>query len=310
MSISGSIAGLFGVGKDTGSGLDAEALAAIEAVQTPTVQNLTYKLQQLVSQGKITPEQARVVLANPTAFNDIKIDPTAKAAQMKALAKLGEISDEGGMTMADKAYLAKVMSTTAGAARGARGAILQNAQERGVGGSGVELIAQLMGAQGSASDANQAGLDVAAQAQERALQALQATGQMGGQIRGQEFTEASAAAAAKDAIEKFNVANKQDVISANVDRVNAANAANLAERQRISDTNTGLTNEERKIAADAYETDFENRMKKAAAKAGQLGSMADAKRQNQASKDAFTGAVLGTGGQIVAGGLSGRRRTP
>jgi hypothetical protein len=293
-------------GKDGGSGYDAAALAAIDQVGTPNLQDLKYKLDRLIQQGQITPEQAQTILANPTAYTGMKIDPTAKAAQMKALAQMAEISDEGGMTIADKAALNRVQTQTAGAARGSREAILQHARERGASGGGVELVAQLMNAQGAATDANQSGLDIAAQSRERALEALMATGQMGGQIRGQEFEEAARAAEAKDAIEKFNAANKQNVVNANVDRRNAASAVNLSEKQRVSDTNVGLVNDERKIAADAYQTDFDNRLKKAAARAGQLGSMADAKRDAQDRKNAFTGSVLSTGGQVLSGYLAGR----
>lgn len=306
MSISSSLAGVFGVGKNAGTGFDEQALAEINAVNAPTVESLKYKLQQLVSQGRISPQQAETILAQPSAFGAIDINPTAKAAQMQALAKLGEIGTQGGMTAEDNARLAEVTSRTGADARGAREAIMMNAKERGVSGGGNELADQLIAAQGAAGQANRGGLDVAAQASERALKALQETGQLGGQIRGQEYNEASSAAAAKDAIEKFNTANKQSVVNANVDRTNAAQAANLAEKTRIADTNVGLTNQERGIAANANETDFENRLKKAAAKAGQLTNMANAERDAAGRRDAFTGALLGAAGQVAAGGLSGR----
>jgi len=54
-------------------------------------------------------------------------------------------------------------------------------------------------------------LDVSAQAQSRALQALMQGGQLGGQIRQQDFGEQSEKAQAQDAINRFNTANRQQV---------------------------------------------------------------------------------------------------
>ncbi len=52
-------------------------------------------------------------------------------------------------------------------------------------------------------------------------------GQLGGQMRSQDFGEQSSKAQAQDAISRFNAANSQSVQGQNVATKNTAQAANL-----------------------------------------------------------------------------------
>jgi hypothetical protein len=188
--------------------------------------------------GKLPPELEKLVLQNPewlqdleaatiegvadvkwegadaatvdgTAFDDISSDPRLREDQMATLGALQELVDGGGMNAVDKANLARIQSQTGQADRGRREAILQNAAQRGMGGSGMELLAQLDSSQAATDRAAQEGLDVAGMAQQRALEAMMSKGQMAGSIRGQDFSEAAQRAAAMDAISRFNAGNTQ-----------------------------------------------------------------------------------------------------
>lgn len=159
--------------------------------------------------GDVTPERvgynpAELATQGNTHLNDIAVDPRLKEAQLKALASLQGVADSGGMTAGDTANMRRMQSQVAGDDAGRRNAILQGMQQRGLGGSGMELLAQLQGSQASTDREAQQGLDVQGMAQQRALQAMMQGGQLGGDIRGQDFAEQARIKGAQDAIDQFN----------------------------------------------------------------------------------------------------------
>lgn len=160
------------MGIDAWKGIDIPELAAQRIA-----------LEQLVSQGELSPEQASVVLQENSGLSGISTDPRMMEASMKALQQLSDIGSQGGMTAMDRAQLGSIMGQIGASERGAREAILQNAAMRGVGGSGLELAAQLANNQSQAQNASQQGLGVAALAQQRALEALAQSGQLGAQLQ-------------------------------------------------------------------------------------------------------------------------------
>ncbi len=248
-------------------------------VELPDPELMKVQLENLVSQGQLSPEQAQAQLAQNTAMQDISTDPRLKQAQMQALQGLQDTANNDGLSAVDRAQLEKVKSETGQQDRGQRDAILQNAHSRGVGGSGLELMAQLQSQQGSAQKASQMGFDVAAQAQQNKLAALQQAGQLGGQIRGQDFDQQAQTAQAQDAINKFNAANKQQVNLANTSATNQANATNLANKQDVANQNVGLHNQEQTANKNLLQQDFENRYRRAG---GQASGMQQAAGQQAA----------------------------
>lgn len=281
-----------------------QALAYFSNIEVPTVESQQIQLEQLVQQGIITPEEAQIVMQDPSAFMDMTVDPTGRQAELMALDKLQGIIGAGGMDAQAKARLSQIQDEIGTSSRGAREAITQNAAERGVGGSGFELMSKLMEQQGASTRANQAAVQAAAEAEQRALQAIAQSGTLGGQVRGQDYNEAAAKAKAIDQINQFNAANKQNVLNTNVDRRNAAQVANLGERQRISDTNINATNENKRRNADLIQQRFANQITKASGATGQLKNMADASARQQDKEEKFTGDVLGKMGQYGAALLS------
>lgn len=187
-----------------------------------------------VQYNDIDARLADTSLMGNSAFDDVAVDPRLKDSQMGSLAALDEIVQGGGMSARERAQLGHVQSDVAAADRGRRDAILQNMQARGMGGSGMELLAQLQSNQAATDRAAQQGLDIEAQAQDRALQALMSQGQLAGNIRGQDHGEQAQAAAARDAISQFNTAalNSGSQFNANtansMAQVNAGNQLNTA----------------------------------------------------------------------------------
>lgn len=225
--------------------LQREALAALQGVPLP---ELNYELPVLpqyempaditlraadysgvtpYTPGLVSPEQLQ-----DTALTNIALDPQLRAAQLQALSQLQQYG-QGGLTAGDQLKLAQVQRETSARERGAREAILQGMRQRGIAGSGLELAAQLSNQQAQAEQANLEGLSVAAEAQQRALQALQQAGNLGGQIRGQDYQEALDKARAMDIISEFNARQRAASSASNVGAQNEAQRINreLAVRQ-------------------------------------------------------------------------------
>jgi hypothetical protein len=275
------------------------AVDTLQGVNLPDIEKMKLQLEKEVQQGTLTPEMANTILQEQTAMAGISTDPRLKNAQLAALADLQGVADSKGLTVADKAGLNQIASDENTRERGQREAIIQNAQQRGVAGSGLELAAKLANEQGSATNASQRGFDVAKQAQDRALQAMINTGQLGGQIRGQDFSEQESIAQAKDAINKFNTANQNTVQMANIQAKNNAAAQNLAEKQRIADTNVGTGNYQQQYNKSLAQQQFENEMKKKAAIANAYSGQASNFQTDATRTGNVAGNIINAGAQLL-----------
>jgi len=236
-----------------------QAKDMISRVDIPSINQMKIKLADLVQQGVLTPEMAQTFLQQASAYE--QMDPATRAAQMGALGDLQDVVSSDGMDPQARAALYELQSQGATQERGQREAILQNAAARGIGGSGLELGSQLANQQGSATSLANQGFQSAADANARKMAAIQGVGQLGGQVWGQD----AQAAAAQNAINQFNTANRQSTENQNVGWRNQADAQNLAEKQRISDTNVGAKNQQELYNKGLYQQNFANQMSKSQA---------------------------------------------
>lgn len=243
LPVLGAIAGDAAAGSDRGhsQALTDEAINAIKAAQQPDdIANLT-NYQQYQDAGQLTPDQESVINAAPSQAGQVKADPKMLAAQMQALNSLKQLS-QTGMSATDKARLNQIQQSAASQAEGQRQQVLQNFAQRGLGGSGNELLAQLQASQNAANQGNQQSLDVAGQAQNAALQALQGYGQQASGIEGQEYNQQAQAANANDLTNRFNTTNQLAQQQRNVASRNQAQASNLQNKQNLMNANTGQSN--------------------------------------------------------------------
>lgn len=296
----GMFSSLFGKsGSDKADKMRQRAIDAFNAIQTPDLKNLQVQLDKYVQQGLLSPEQAEAKLLQSNAFNDIVTDPELEGAQKQALSELQRVSTEGGLTAVDRARLADITDQQNQEARGRNEAIMQSARERGTGSSDMNLINQLINEQSAADRASKRGLDVAALAQDRALQSMISEGNLAGGIRGQDYAEEAKKAEAENAIDLFNKQTLNQTNLYNVEAANKAQAANLAEKQRVADTNANIENQNKLYNAAQYQQDFKNKMDKAQGMAGTYNAWAgDA---NQAAATDKAADVGFTTGMIKAG---------
>jgi hypothetical protein len=235
----------------------------LQALTPPNLQQYILPYQQAVLVGQLTPEEAVAQLQQQTAMAGITIPSELLSAQQGALSKLKQIADEGGLTAVDRARLFDAKNEMATASRGAQEAIMQNAQQRGVGGSGMEMANRMLAQQAAATRGSAAGVNVAAEAQKRALEAIQQQGTMATGMRTQGFNEDARKAEATDSINRFNVGLTNQTQAANVASRNAAQAANLAERQRVADFNIGQREREAAARLGAAQTGWQNTLNQA-----------------------------------------------
>jgi hypothetical protein len=204
-----------------GSGIAAQQKADADGQATGE------REQALQLWAKIQDPHLRELLApyiEKSAMEDVSVDPRLKDAQMMALSRLQEQGLNGGMTAEDRQMAQDARNQSAQYEQGQRNALMQNFAQRGAGGSGMELASQLAAQQGGANRMNAMSMDQAANAQRRALQAIQQSGQLGGQMRGQDFDEQSQKARAKDAISQLNAGyNMWQQTGNNQNHMNLAN---------------------------------------------------------------------------------------
>lgn len=299
------------------------AVKDLKDVVPPDLMQYIEPYQNAVIQGKLTPEEASTLLVKDTALKGITIPPEILAAQRESLSKITDVVNSGGLTAIDRARLADIREEQDAIARGQAGAIIQNAQQRGVSGSGLEQAQLLLNQQAAATRSARAGTDVAAEAQRRALEAMSLQGSLAGSQRTQAFNEQEQIAAAQDAIDKFNTSFQNQTNAANVTARNQAAAANLAEQQRISEFNIGQREREAAAKAAAAQNEYQNKVNQktnvANVTAGQAGQATTANtvaqqqaanlRQTAAGQTAaaYSGAASGIGQLLDA---YGRYTTP
>jgi len=221
--------------------LEKKNIAAAKAIKTPTYEKI--KAENVEYTGDVDYSAPEFTSQQDSGMAGVSTDPRLKEAQMSALASLQGISANGGMTAEDRANLARSQTQAAQADRGRREAILQNANARGMGGSGMELLAQLDSSQAATDRQAQEGLDINGMAQKRALESMMQGGQLAGDMRNQDFGEQSDKARAQDAINQFNTGNKNTMNTHVADQSFGANQANRDSRQGLAMQNAGMNNQ-------------------------------------------------------------------
>jgi hypothetical protein len=285
--------------------LSQESTDLWKGLQTPELSDLQVELEDAVYRGDVTVEQAQQILQDRSQMYGISLDPKFKQAQMNALKSLEDIGQNKGLTDMDRAQLSKIQAQEAAQQRGSREAILQNAQARGMGGSGLELMSQLQNQQSSADRQAARDTDVAGMAQQRALQALQSAGQLGTQYSDQSFGQQAAVAGAQDRINQFNAQTGNEMNRFNTGAINAGNMRDANTLQDVSNMNTGIRNTQSTQNANAVQDSFQNQLNKTQGTTGALQNQADQTTAAGNAKKDMWGNIIGTVGRGVAAYYTG-----
>jgi len=262
----------------------------------------------LTSVGELAPETM-----SATELRNILTSPEYTQAQKDALMEYQQLS-ETGLSAIDRAVLTDIQNQVANQERGQREAILQNMAERGMAGSGAELAQNLLAQQQAAQTASEMSMRQAAQAQQARLQALGAMSNLGGQLSNVEYERALNQARAQEAINQFNVQNRNVAQAQNLANRQAIANQNIAAQNQIAQANVDLANQQqmqnvvnRPLAQyglqNQYVSGLANTANQMAGTQAQLGA-AQAGAQAQ-----MFGAGLQAAGTIAGAGLMGRPGT-
>lgn len=209
------------------------------------------------------PQYATATDLGPSAMGGVSVNPEYNQAQIAQMAALSNLSKNGGHNAASDANLARIQQAENANARGQRGAIMQNANARGMGGSGSALLAQLNAAQNAQNNQSMEDLGVAGQEANTAIQAGQGAANIGANMQNNDFAQRASKAQAADAIARFNAGQKTGV----------------------SEYNTGAANDAQKFNTGLQQTQYQNNFQK---RAGLSGASMAGVNYNQAA--ANTGA--------------------
>lgn len=288
--------------RDAADKARAQALAQYANLEVPDIEKQQLMLQEYQLTGQMTPELEMLIQQNPTAMENISVDPRLRAQQMSALEQMSGLA-EGKMNPADAAAFELARRQSAAEAQAKEGQILQNMQQRGQGGSGAELMARLQSNQSGADRLQQAELEQAKAMQNARMAALTQQANLSGQLRTQDYGEQSNLAKAKDLINQFNTQNSQGVQQRNVGTKNNAQQLNLQNQQNNANMNTDLRNKQQISNKQLIADQYQRQLQLAAAKAGQYQAQAQ-NSDNRAAQTAgmYAGAGQGVGSIVSAFG--------
>jgi hypothetical protein len=222
---------------------------------------------------------------NSTEMGKIAVDPRYSQYEQQALRDLEQQSKDG-LSARDLADMAQLESQVNRQNSGRIGAIQQNMAARGMGGSGMELVAQMQAAQDATERQALASLEKNAQVQQGRRDATAQLGQVSGQLSARDYQQQAQKAAAQDAINRFNTANQWN-----------QNQMNWQGRQGIANQNVAQNNQFAQNKMQAQQGGAQMRYNS--------GVEADnrAAMRKQGNKAQMSGIMQGVG--TVAGGVLG-----
>ena len=302
--MTGLISGIMGFldGGAAGNARDIQEQMLAEARNIPLPILKEYYPELYKQVVTLNPEMETAVTLGPSEMQGISTDPALRQAQMNALMKLQGIGEAGGRDaqfMSDAARLENDVNTNL---QGQQGAISQNMAARGMSGGGSELVAKQIAAQQAANRQAQMGMDLKAQAERRALDAIIQGGQLGGQMQNQDFNQQAQKAQAADAINRFNTQNRQQVLSNNVASKNRAQEYNANNAQDVSNKNVGLNNQAQQYNQNLSQQQFDNEMKKRGLITGAQQGLANSYMNESQGNKQFMGGLIATGAKAFGKG--------
>lgn len=220
----------------------SEALKIYEQnVKMPDMDRTPLTQEQLTLLGKYTPNVAQYIQEKNPEMVTEQASADVISKQKQALEQYQQLSQTGEDALA-RSQRERGMSEAEGAQRKATEQILRAYQQQGIGGGGQELLATQNAGQQAANSRRQLSLDIAAQNQQRRMEALNQMANLSGQVRNQNQNVEQANVSAINAFNQRNAQTKQAWENAKTNEQNRADLYNMEQKQRIADTNTDIRN--------------------------------------------------------------------
>jgi hypothetical protein len=284
-----------------------QALAAIQGVTTPTIEQMTLpELQKYAVSQNMTPAQTQAFIQEYNDYATRQVDQGGTEAQKAAIAQLAQVAEGGAEgSPTQRAQQAQITQDMGRELAGQRGAIDQQAQARGVAPGLLQAaLGQQQAGQGI-QNAHMAALQAQGQNYQQALNAMAQGGALGGQLQSQQNQQANAISGAQNAMQQFNAANQQQAATTNAGYQQAANAYNTQMANQVGMGNTELANQRTQYNTALPQQNFANQMAKQGAVAGQYGNLANMYTGQGQQTAAITGGLIGTGAKLAGGMMGG-----
>lgn len=272
------------------------AVKEIRDIGAPPNQAAAIYIAKLEQAGVLTPEMEKEINLQMSKVAAITEDPRFKDTQLEVLDQMSEVTRRG-LTAEDRQDFNVMREKINQENESKRQQLLAMYQQRGLAGSGSEIASQLLNAQGGANLLAQGGDEIAAAAAQKKAASMAALGDYVGQLRGQDFDIEKTKAGAEDVVNQFNTAQSINREQRRAQSTNAINAANLAEEQRVQDTNTMMDNQEKQRQLAAERTNYLDRADQAGRVASaQLGKAADSRASAKETAQNWQNIGSGLGG--------------
>lgn len=271
-------------------------------IQSPTQAQLTLpELQKYVQAGILTPAEAKTMLQNGNAYNDINLSPKTGEDQQDTLAKLKAVGDAKGMTPEMQAQLTQALDQVATNTHGTNASILDQMAQRGVPTSLMGGASMQAAAGDEARNANLSATTAAGQAEQNAINAMMNEGNLATTMHGQQYSEAADKAAAENAMKQWNAGATNTAAESNANRAQQAGAVNLSNAQDVSNQNTGVANQRTAYNANLPQQIYNNAITKAGGMSGAATNMSNLQQQQGKQNAGLMSGLLGTAGTVVGG---------
>lgn len=205
-------------------------------------ESLIVSFENLPGVQNWTPQTWEAVLQNPSMLEGYADDPRLVDSIYGALGKFEELATQGGFDDADRGNLQAEQMGIAAQERSQRGAIIQQADARGLGREAT-LAGQLAAQQGAANNYSMQSNRIAQEARARALSALESQAGLADREAGRQFTQAQGIASATDAVNANNARFLNDAGKFNAEAVSQSRRDRFDEdsrqRQQAIDVRTG-----------------------------------------------------------------------
>ena len=248
------------------------------------IKDMLAKGASKIQAEQISNDQVNASKQGPSAFEQVKEDEGAIAAQHQTMSRYKEMADNGGFTAADSAAQNQASKQVSQQDNARRQGILQEMQARGQAGSGNELAMRLASADSAGAQNADASQQIAARGEAKRDNAIAASGQLAGQMRSQTAQTQNNLAQGRDSVSRFNADLTGRTMMQNNNNTNQANQYNAGATERFDNHATDI---QYNSTVDDQRTDMAEKAARDAKKKGRMGAMLGV-------AGAVAGGVIGT----------------
>lgn len=234
-----------------------------------------------------------------SAEGALGMDEATRARQLSVLDQLEQMYKSGGLDPQSVAAMNEAQMQANQNAQAQRAGVEAQALRSGRGNSNLQYLLQQQAGQSDANRLNQASLDAAAAARQRALESMGMFSNQASNLRQQDFGQQQQAAQAKDIYSKFNTNMMNDALKYKVQQENQRNQNMFENQQNILNRNVEQANRAKDLKNQLAQNAFENQIRKQGVMSGATsGNIQALQSQANLMSKGITGVTKGISGAV------------